>query len=177
MLFTPGPRMSAMAAVVLIVAASSIGCSRQTEAATSEAAESTQPSPEVTAPPSASVPPPAQLENAAIVPAPASAPEPVAAAVAPPPQTVPKRPTEPTAPVPAQAAPVVVPAGLPAGEARALTQRVCTGCHAVDTLTARGRTADEWAAIIVQMQNMGLNASEDDLIAIHSYLSQSLPPR
>ena len=66
---------------------------------------------------------------------------------------------------------------LPSGAGRELTQRTCTGCHGVDAITAQGRTPDGWAQIINQMQNMGLSASEEDLVQIHAYLSRNLPPR
>lgn len=67
--------------------------------------------------------------------------------------------------------------GLPAGPGRDVTQRVCTACHAIGMVTAKGRTSQEWAEIIGRMQGLGLEASDDDLYAIHDYLSRELPPR
>lgn len=82
------------------------------------------------------------------------------------------------APAPTPARPIVqASVGLPSGAGRELTQRTCTGCHGVDAITAQGRTPDGWAQIINQMQNMGLSASEEDLVQIHAYLSRNLPPR
>jgi mono/diheme cytochrome c family protein len=68
-------------------------------------------------------------------------------------------------------------AGLPAGAGRDVVQRVCSSCHGIDTVTAVGRTPQQWADIIGQMQNMGLSASDDDLATIQSYLSRQLPPK
>lgn len=109
---------------------------------------------------------------------PASA-APVVAAPAPTPTPAAPRPAAPAAGAPAApAAPVVrASTGLPAGPGRDLTQRVCTACHAIGMVTAKGRTSQEWAEIIGRMQGMGLEASDDDLYAIHEYLSRELPPR
>lgn len=80
---------------------------------------------------------------------------------------------------PAPAAPAVVRAstGLPPGAGRDLTQRVCTACHAIGMVTAKGRSSQDWAEIIGRMQGLGLEASDNDLYTIHDYLSRELPPR
>lgn len=100
--------------------------------------------------------------------------------VAPPAQSATPRPGEPTSPaVPAApAAPVVrASTGLPPGAGRDQVQRVCTSCHAIGMVTAKGRTEQEWAEIIGRMQGLGMEASDDDLYAIHDYLTRELPPR
>jgi len=80
-------------------------------------------------------------------------------------------------PQPAASPVVQVDGGLPPGVGRDTVQRVCTACHAIEAVTAVGRTSQGWADIIVQMQNMGLSASDEDLNVIHAYLSRELPPR
>ena len=94
-------------------------------------------------------------------------------------QTAPATParTAPAAAATTAARPAVVTAGLPAGAGREVVQRVCGSCHGIDTVTAVGRTPQQWAEIIGQMQNMGLSASDEDLATVHAYLSKQLPPK
>ena len=94
-------------------------------------------------------------------------------------QTPPAAATKPAASVPSPPAaqPPVVTAGLPAGPGREVVQKACGSCHGIDTVTAVGRTPQQWAEIIGQMQNMGLSASDEDLATIHAYLSRQLPPK
>ncbi|HEX8470992.1 MAG TPA: cytochrome c, partial [Brevundimonas sp.] len=96
------------------------------------------------------------------------------AAQTPPPTPV--RPAGGSAAAPA-ARPPIVTAGLPAGAGREVVQKECGSCHGIDTVTAVGRTPQQWAEIIGQMQNMGLSASDEDLATIHAYLSRQLPPK
>lgn len=96
--------------------------------------------------------------------------------------TVPARPMAPPLQSPAAqvapGAPVVrAVTGLPSGPGRDLTQRVCSSCHAIGMVTAKGRSEQEWAEIIGRMQALGLEANDDDLYTIHEYLSRELPPR
>jgi len=79
-----------------------------------------------------------------------------------------------------QAAPpaaVVRVGGLPPGAGRETVQRVCSSCHAIGIVTARGRTEDDWAEVIGRMIGHGLEASDDDLQTVHAYLSRELPPK
>ena len=94
-------------------------------------------------------------------------------------QTPSSAPAKPAAGVvtPPAARPPIVTAGLPAGAGRDVVQKECGSCHGIDTVTAVGRTSQQWAEIIGQMQNMGLSASDEDLATIHTYLSRQLPPK
>ncbi|MBN9464009.1 hypothetical protein [Brevundimonas sp.] len=67
--------------------------------------------------------------------------------------------------------------GLPPGAGRDTVQRVCTSCHAIGMVTAKGRTPDGWSEIIGRMMGLGLEASDEDLQTVHAYLSRNLPPR
>lgn len=82
-------------------------------------------------------------------------------------------PQSPASPPPA----AIVRAGLPAGPGRETVQRVCTSCHAIGMVTAKGRTADGWSEIIGRMIGLGLEASDEDLQTVHAYLTRELPPR
>lgn len=77
----------------------------------------------------------------------------------------------------AAAPPAARPGGLPPGAGRDVVQRVCTGCHAIGMVTAKGRTSDGWSEIIDRMMGLGLEASDEDLQTVHAYLSRELPPR
>lgn len=68
-------------------------------------------------------------------------------------------------------------AGLPAGAGRETVQQVCTSCHAIGMVTANGRTSDGWAEVIERMMGLGLEASDEDLQAVHAYLTREFPPR
>lgn len=125
-----------------------------------------------------SVAPPAMIETAA--------PEASAALAPTPPAVTP--PAKPESPVvaaqssaPSAKAPpapaAARPGGLPAGAGRDAVQRVCTSCHAIGMVTAKGRTPDGWSEIIGRMMGLGLEASDEDLQTIHAYLSRELPPR
>ena len=126
----------------------------------------------------ATLTPPAMIETAA--------PEASAALVQTPPAVTP--PAKPESPVVAAqssapsakappAPPAARPGGLPAGAGRDTVQRVCTSCHAIGMVTAKGRTPDGWSEIIGRMMGLGLEASDEDLQTIHAYLSRELPPR
>ena len=78
-------------------------------------------------------------------------------------------------PVPVPLTPVR--AGLPAGPGRDTVQQVCTGCHAIGMVTANGRTSDDWAEMIERMMGLGMEASDEDLQAVHAYLTREFPPR
>ena len=57
----------------------------------------------------------------------------------------------------------------------ALVQQDCVGCHAIETVTGKGRTPEEWQEVIDRMVDHGMNASEVDLAQIKTYLAKTLP--
>lgn len=134
--------------------------------------------------PTAEVTPGPALANSTTVATAAATPAPVLVGASPPgakptvqtSPVVPVKPATAVAPPPA-ARPPMVTAGLPAGAGRDVVQKACGSCHGIDTVTAVGRTPQQWADIIGQMQNMGLSASDEDLATIHAYLSRQLPPK
>lgn len=58
----------------------------------------------------------------------------------------------------------------------ALVQRVCVGCHAWETVTAQGHTAQEWGELVDRMVDHGASASDAELAEIKAYLARTLPP-
>lgn len=141
-----------------------------------------------TSPPSQAAP--ASIETAAIsapapvLPSETAAPpsDPVARTVTPAVQmqaqtTKPAPSATPSPSVPAQPRAAPPAGGLPPGPGRETVQRVCTSCHAIGMVTAKGRTPDGWSEIIGRMMGLGLEASDEDLQTVHAYLSRNLPPR
>lgn len=132
---------------------------------------------------SVSAPPPAE---ATLLPGEAAPP----LAAAPVVTTVPTPPTAAAVPPPRQAAAQTPPAGAPAPAAtvtrvgglpdtagRATVQRVCSSCHSIGLVIAKGRSEDGWSEVIGRMMDNGLQASDDDLQTVHAYLSREFPPK
>ncbi|NBB52669.1 hypothetical protein GVN24_30785 [Rhizobium sp. CRIBSB] len=161
---------AALLSCLVLVAA----CSPAAEEPETAAADAAAEKPPVTGPATVAA------DAEPVVPAPATA---TAAAITPVTMTSTPRPMMPRSETPAAEdvagpRPVAVQtAGLPAGPGRDTTMRLCSNCHTIDTVTARGRTGAEWGEIITQMTNLGLNASDADLDEVQAYLTRSLPPR
>lgn len=75
----------------------------------------------------------------------------------------------------AQGAPATAPAFAQDPSMVALVQQDCVGCHAIETVTGKGRTPEEWQEVIDRMVDHGMNASEVDLAQIKTYLAKTLP--
>ncbi len=64
---------------------------------------------------------------------------------------------------------------LPAGEGRALTLRVCSGCHPVDQVADEQLDLDGWTNLVDDMAAQGADASDAELRQIVEYLAQAFP--
>jgi cytochrome c5 len=62
-------------------------------------------------------------------------------------------------------------------EGKALTEKVCTQCHGLESETANGRTLEGWKAVVEEMIAMGANANESEAKIITDYLSRAFPPK
>jgi mono/diheme cytochrome c family protein len=77
---------------------------------------------------------------------------------------------------------VAVAAGYTAGAAdapasgAALMQSLCVGCHTLETVTAKGRTPDEWSEEVESMLDRGLIATPEQIAQIKAYLAKTYPP-
>ncbi len=66
---------------------------------------------------------------------------------------------------------------LPDGTGRDVTQKVCGAtCHGPDIIMGKGRTRDQWTAVVNAMVSRGAKASEADLAQIAQYLSSHFGP-
>jgi len=60
--------------------------------------------------------------------------------------------------------------------AREAFQKVCGACHSVDTVTAQGRTRDQWRESINAMVARGAKATDEEFAMILDYLTAQYPP-
>lgn len=66
---------------------------------------------------------------------------------------------------------------LPDGAGRDITKSVCaTTCHGPDIIVGKGRTRDQWTAVVNSMVARGAKASEPELQQIAEYLSSHFAP-
>lgn len=68
-------------------------------------------------------------------------------------------------------APVKAESSAPTGDADlALLQTHCSACHTLDQVTARNKTADEWAETMDRMVDHGMQITPEDSKRITDYL-------
>jgi len=60
---------------------------------------------------------------------------------------------------------------LPDGPGKESLEKVCSGCHEVETLTATRRTRIGWQQMIEDMIGRGADGSEEEMAAVVSYLT------
>lgn len=65
---------------------------------------------------------------------------------------------------------------LPEGKGKDVTQRVCSGCHGINVFAQQRHTSEKWSSIIDTMVSRGLDASDEDLATINTYLATYLAP-
>jgi mono/diheme cytochrome c family protein len=65
---------------------------------------------------------------------------------------------------------------LPDGKGKDVTKRVCSGCHAVTVFAKERHTPEKWAAVVDNMVSRGMEASDEELDTINTYLSTNLAP-
>ncbi len=64
---------------------------------------------------------------------------------------------------------------LPDGPGKEVVQRVCTQCHAVEVVTAKGNTRDGWMQVVTEMISRGAQGSDDDFGKVVDYLAVHFP--
>ena len=52
--------------------------------------------------------------------------------------------------------------GPPEGQAKDLTERVCSGCHEITVVTAEKHTPQQWKALVEDMVRRGAEASDSE---------------
>src|SRR4051812_26785749 len=66
---------------------------------------------------------------------------------------------------------------LPAGKNKEMVEKICTGCHELSLVTDRGRSKDDWTAVVKSMIDMGADIKADQVTPVADYLASALPPR
>jgi len=67
---------------------------------------------------------------------------------------------------------------LPEGAGRDITHKVCgSTCHGTDIIMGKGRTRDQWTAVVNAMVARGAKASDAELVQITEYLSSRFVPK
>lgn len=79
-------------------------------------------------------------------------------------------PALPAAPAPGQSA-------ARAGLDLALLQEHCAACHALDTVTAQNKTADEWAETMDRMVDHGMQIAPEDSKKVSDFLVAHYGPK
>lgn len=77
-------------------------------------------------------------------------------------------------------APVFAQDDLPEAEGKAVTARICTGCHGAEMFSGYHKSADDWDRTITTMTEKGLSISDADYAVVLDYLSKNLgtlPPK
>ena len=65
---------------------------------------------------------------------------------------------------------------VPEGKGKDVTVRICTGCHSSDLWANQRHTREEWSSVIDNMLSKGLQASDDEIETINTYLATYLGP-
>jgi mono/diheme cytochrome c family protein len=62
---------------------------------------------------------------------------------------------------------------LPAGEGKDLVNRVCTGCHGIETALDQARTEAQWKAVVDTMIGRGAEGTDKEFETIVKYLTKN----
>ena len=66
-------------------------------------------------------------------------------------------------------------AELPEGPGRADVEKRCIGCHDLAKAVAVRQDRNGWAATLTKMAGLGMKTTDEELRAIHSYLTEHFP--
>jgi hypothetical protein len=60
-------------------------------------------------------------------------------------------------------------------KAKALVERVCSGCHDLGVISDKGRTAEDWQKVVDLMADRGAQATDAEFDQITAYLAKTQP--
>lgn len=66
---------------------------------------------------------------------------------------------------------------LPEGPGRETTIRVCSGCHAVELVTEKHLSRQEWFDLVQFMGDRGATGTPAEMAEITDYLAKAFPPK
>lgn len=67
-------------------------------------------------------------------------------------------------------------AQLPDGPGKEITEQLCGNCHEATIVQAHRQSRDEWVATIQKMMAAGAQGSEDQFLAVLTYVSKNFGP-
>jgi len=76
--------------------------------------------------------------------------------------------------VPAQDKPAQGRSQMPEGEGKATTVRLCGKCHGVEIVLGKPNSEEGWSAIIENMVQRGMKATDDELYQVVDYLTKNI---
>src|SRR5580658_9424128 len=65
---------------------------------------------------------------------------------------------------------------LPEGPGKAVTERMCRGCHGLDNVVRARRTRDKWAEVVDDMVSRGAKGTDAEADEVIEYLSAHFGP-
>jgi cytochrome c5 len=65
---------------------------------------------------------------------------------------------------------------LPEGPGKAVMLNICTMCHTLDRVKARGASREEWDEVLMHMLNEGAPLSDRDYPVLLNYLARNFTP-
>jgi competence protein ComEA len=66
---------------------------------------------------------------------------------------------------------------LPDGAGKALTERMCKGCHGLENVVRARRTEDKWAEVVDDMVSRGAKGTDAEVDQVIRYLSTHFGPK
>src|SRR6187399_1742429 len=64
---------------------------------------------------------------------------------------------------------------LPDAPGKDVTVKLCSSCHAAETVASVRHTPEGWRDVIAKMVAAGLEGTEQELATVHQYLSTQFP--
>jgi hypothetical protein len=65
---------------------------------------------------------------------------------------------------------------LPDGPGKSIMLNVCTQCHTLDRIRARGMSREEWEELLLHMLNEGAELTDEELPVLLNYLTRNFRP-
>jgi hypothetical protein len=66
---------------------------------------------------------------------------------------------------------------LPEGKGKDLVEKMCAGCHGLESVVTQRADKAGWEATVSYMASRGMIATEDEITIIVEYLAKAFPPQ
>ena len=63
---------------------------------------------------------------------------------------------------------------LPDAPGKAVTQKLCSGCHGAELMLGKPHSEDGWGAVVADMIQRGAKGSDDEFYEVVQYLTQNI---